>query len=275
MQVIAIDCGRDTLKAITGNRRASIKSTVGEPRELKIGDYGDYDVIINGQRNFLGELAERESRFRREMVSRSKIHEDTAILSLTAIALLASETDIRVVTGLPVEQHDQATKKEYINLLSGNHIITVNGQRHNIRLSEDDIAVGIEGGGAYWARKNRYLNCIVIDIGSRTVNVVCVFNGRFRDVDSFTLNYGCLELENAAENPGDMIASQLTRRIYADISKRLLSIKYPVLLAGGGAILLEPWLKQYYPTAETSEEPVWDNAIGLGVLGDMKWQTKN
>ena len=102
MQVISIDCGRDTLKSVTGNRKVSIKSTVGEPRELKIADYCDYDVVINGQRHFVGELAERESRFRREMVSRSKIHEDTAILSLTAIAMLANEPDIRVVTGLPV-----------------------------------------------------------------------------------------------------------------------------------------------------------------------------
>ena len=156
MQVISIDCGRSSLKAVSGTKRLSIQSIVGEPRELKIGDYGDYDVTINGQRHFVGELAERESRFKREMVSRSKIHEDTAILSLTAVSLLAEQGEsIRVVTGLPVEQHDQQTKMAYAKLLSGNHIITVNGTKKNVRLSEDDIAVSIEGGGAYWAESMR------------------------------------------------------------------------------------------------------------------------
>lgn len=275
MQVIAIDCGRDTLKAISGNRRASIKSTVGEPRDLKIGDYGDYDVVINGTRHFIGELAERESRFKREMVSRSKIHEDTAVLSLTAIALLATDTDIRVVTGLPVEQHDIQTKRDYIKLLSGNHIITVNNQRYNIRLPENHIAVSIEGGGAYWAEPVKG-KCYVIDLGSRTVNAVCVQNNRFRDVDSLTLNYGCLELTNASDTPTDIVAEQLARRIYADLSRRWLDIRNDtVLLVGGGALLMEQWLRKYYSGARLSADPVWSNALGYYQLGCMKWQSKN
>lgn len=276
MQVISIDCGRSALKAVSVNKRLSIKSIVGEPRELKIGDYGDYDVIINGQRHFVGELAERESRFKREMVSQSKIHEDTAILSLTAIALLAEPGEsIRVVTGLPVEQHDQQTKMAYAKLLSGNHIITVNGAKKNVRISEDSIAVSVEGGGAYWADSTRG-NCYVVDLGSRTVNAVRVQQNRFRDVDSLTLNYGCLELSNASDAPTELIAEQLARRIYADLSRRWLDIKTDtVLLVGGGALLMEQWLKQYYPGARLASDPVWANAMGYHRLGLMKWQSKN
>jgi len=276
MQVISIDCGRSSLKAISGNKRLSIQSIVGEPRDLKIGDYGDYDVVINGQRHFVGELAERESRFKREMVSRSKIHEDTAILSLTALALLAEPGEnIKVVTGLPVEQHSAEIKREYIKLLSGNHIITVNGQRRNVRLPEDDIAVSIEGGGAYWSEPlGTY--CSVIDLGSRTVNAVMVQRNRFKDVDSLTLNYGCLELTNASDNPTDIVAEQLARRIYADLSRRWLDIGTDsILLAGGGAILMEKWLSKYYPSARMASDPVWANAVGYHRLGLMKWPNKS
>lgn len=277
MQVISIDCGRSSLKAISGNKRLLIQSIVGEPRELKIGDYGDYDVVINGTRHFVGHLAERESRFKREMVSRSKIHEDTAILTLTALALLAEPgEDLRVVTGLPVEQHDAQTKRDYIKLLSGNHMITVNDTKYNVRLPDDSIAISIEGGGAYWAEQRLGSRCYVIDLGSRTVNAVCVQQNKFRDLDSLTLNYGCLELTNASETPSDMVAEQLSRRIYADLSRRWLDIRNdPVLLVGGGALLMEQWLRKHYPGARMASDPVWANAIGYHRLGLMKWHTKS
>lgn len=272
VQVISIDCGRSTCKAISGNARSLIPSIVGESRDLKIGDYGDYNVVINGNNHFVGELAERESRFRREMVSRSKIHDDTAILTLTAVALLADpRKSIKLVTGLPVEQHDKVTKQSYIDLLSGYHIITVNGITHELQLHAEDIAISIEGGGAYWTEpvKGR---CYVIDLGSRTINAVCVQQNRFRDVDSLTLNYGCIELGNASEDPNDLVAQQLVTRIYADLSRRWLDIgNSPVLLTGGGALLLEHWLRKCYQTARIVADPVWANAIGYYKLGMMKW----
>jgi len=275
-QLIANDCGRNTGKTITNGKRLIMPSVVGEWRDRRISDGGDYDVTINGERFFVGELARQESRFCREMVSQSKLHEETKILTLTALALVAIPGErIRLVTGLPVEQHTTVIKQQYIKLLSGRHDVEVNGKRSTIVLGEDDIAVGIEGGGAYWS-ESLYGRCFIIDLGSRTVNAVCVQQNRFRDVDSLTLNYGCLELSNVSDSPNDITAEQLARRIYADLSRRWLNIRTEtVLLCGGGALLMERWLRQYYPTARMSADPIWSNAAGYYKLGMMKWPTRN
>lgn len=77
MQIVAVDCGRNSVKVFDGTCQLSIPSCVGEWRQRRISEGGDYEVEIDGQRYFVGELAEFESRFKREIVSRSKIHEET------------------------------------------------------------------------------------------------------------------------------------------------------------------------------------------------------
>lgn len=275
VQIISVDCGRNAVKAVSGTRRISLPSVVGEWRERRISEGGDYEVCIDGERYFVGELAETESRFRREMASRSKIHEETKILTLIAIALLAEPGEqLRLVTGLPVEQHTVESKQQYARLLSGNHTVIINGIKRQLALAEENIAVAIEGGGAYWAERPAGGRCYTIDAGSRTINAVAVLNNRFRDIESTTLNYGCLELENAGGS--EEAAEQLARRIYADLSRLWLDTKNaPVILAGGGALLLERWLRSYWPEARVASEPVWGNALGYYALGCAKWRKQS
>jgi len=269
MQVVSIDCGRRAVKAFNGQRALSIPAVVGEWRERNVSEGGNYSISINNEKYFVGDLAANESRFRREMVTQSKIHEETKILTLSALALMAVPGErIKLVTGLPVEQHTPDIKQEYIRLLSGRYDVEVNGTRSTIALGEDDIGITIEGGGAYWAN-NPGRMCRVIDLGSRTINALTIKNGKFIDVDSFTLNYGCIEIENAGT---DAAAEQLARRVYADLSRRWLNVKSEkILLAGGGALAMGNWMQEYYPTARIVEDPINANARGNYWLGCQRW----
>jgi len=283
MQVIGVDSGRQGVKAVTeGNRRIFIPSVVGEWRKRKISEGGDYEVLINGQQYFVGELAAMESRFRREMTSRSKIHEETRVLTITAIALLATPgEEIRIVTGLPVDQHILEIKQEYTRLLSGCHTIKINdGPQREIVLTDNGIAITIEGAGAYWSevlRERKFSGKFrVLDLGSRTINALTINGTRFVDVDSFNLDYGCLEVQNACNNPNDGVAEQLARRIYAELSQRWMDLNDElVLLAGGGALLMEQWLTRHFKGAQILEDPVYANALGYYLMGKAKWQKQS
>lgn len=280
MQIIGIDCGRHGLKAFAGGKKIFIPSVVGEWRERRISEGGDYETEIDGRQYFVGELAETESRFRREMVCRQKTTEETFVLTMTALALMADRGEqLRVITGLPVEQHTPQIKQEYVRLLSGRHSVRVNSQKHEITLADDSLAVTIEGAGAYWSEvlsgNKKSGRCRVIDLGSRTINALTINGNRFADLDSCTLNYGCLELQNASEQPDDILAEQLARRIYADLSRRWMDLKdEPVLLAGGGALLLEQWMRRHFPRSRVLSDPVYANAIGYYKMGLERWKSK-
>jgi len=262
---ISVDCGRFAVKAVDG-RRLTFPSVVGEWRERRITEGGNYDVSINGQKYFIGELAQQESRFARDMTTRSKIHEETKILTLTAIALLADTERVQLVTGLPVEQHTPSTKTELRKLLSGIYDVEVNGVKKHIRLAESDIVITIEGAGAYIAESPPG-KCRVIDAGSRTINTLTIDeNKKYRDLQSGTLDYGCMELM------ADGNTEQFSRRIITDLSK--LWVKYsgePVLLTGGGASTLEPYLSRHFKVRQVGN-PVYANALGYHALGVRMWQ---
>jgi plasmid segregation protein ParM len=286
MQIIAIDNGRDAIKAITGKKRVVIPSVVGEPRDLKIREGGsdEWEVEIDGRRYFVGDLAINESRFKRENVEASKIHEDTLVLTLTALAILAEQGQpIRLITGLPVDQHTPQVKDAYKALLAGSHAVRINRGRKQTIAIDDDMLVSIEGAGAYWSEvldnetsQLPHQRCRILDLGSRTINYLTIDAGiRFSDLHSGTLPYGCIELENAdgSAEPTPATCENLARKIAADMSRKWLDFAETdtVLLAGGGALQLEKWLRHHYPKARIVNDPVFANALGWLKMGEQKW----
>lgn len=273
MQVLAIDSGRNGLKAVCDTKRLLVPSVVGEWRQLNLSDGGDYEVEINNEKYFVGDRAANESRFRRENVSRSKIHEETKILTLTAAGLLAPSPKIKIVTGLPVEQYRPDIKQKYKDLLLGSYNVKVNNGPNKI-IKIEDVVVSIEGAGAYWWYVFKYNNEItksrvrVIDIGSRTINCLTIDKMRYVDLDSFSLNYGTIEITNADEEDTSLLMQQFTRRATSDISRRWLGIeKDIIIITGGGAISLDKYLKQFYQSAITIEDSVFASALGFYEMG--------
>ncbi len=279
IRIVGADIGRDGVKAFTAERsRVSFKSRVGEWREMRLRDKGNYRVEIDGERFFVDELAS-ESFFVREMACASKIHQETKVLFLTALGLFGAGC-YRVITGLPVNYHTPEEKGRFLELMAGRYEVCVNGARNDISI--EDVAIVPEGGGAYWdvildhaaEIKDCWLaskKVRVIDIGSRTINYLTIDQKKYIDRDSGTLGYGMMELHNSGSGDHELF----TRRIYADLSKLWLDYEPErdvVLFAGGGTIPLDGYLQKCFPFCRIVNEPVFANARGYYKMGVSKWQ---
>jgi len=288
MEVIAVDLGRDRVKAITvGGKRILITSRVGEWYERKLTSGGNYEVELgDGQddRFFVHDLA-GESFCDRTMTTRSKIHLESLILFLTAVMQVSTSKDIccNVVTGVPVEQHDKETKLKFSQLLLGKHSLKVNHEAYEVNVGE--VLIVPEGGGAYWDAvlgddgelRDAWLSnqkVRVIDIGSRTINYLTITRRKYSDKGSGTLDYGVLQLHNMNEKPTDQHAEQFARKIVADLSRRWQDYDETsdaVLLTGGGSVLLESWLRPHYLLARMAANPVEANSRGFLKMGVVRW----
>ena len=115
MQIIGVDVGRNKVKAVSAKGRVDFPSVVGEWQQRNLAtNYGDYEVIVDQQKVFIGDLAVRGSYCQREMATDTKMHQESKILFLSALALLAKEREqINVVTSLPVTQHTPTVKNEF------------------------------------------------------------------------------------------------------------------------------------------------------------------
>lgn len=288
--IVGIDVGRSEVKYYSNGRKGKFKSEIGEWRERKLINENctnNYEISINSKKYFVADLA-IESRSRRKMASASKIHDETKILLLTAAGLLAPPgASLRIVTGLPIEQHTPEIKAKLVELIKGNYQVKVAGRKTSFTIS--DVAIAPEGCAAFWDEvlsengksvtsslskgKTRF-----IDIGSRTVNIGTLYEGRFIDRLSKTLPYGLGELFNSGRNLSDEQKSDFTRKIIGDISWVWQEDFDPqsdnIILVGGGSKFLEVWLKEEYPCARISSDPVFSNARGFFKMGQLRWPEK-
>lgn len=289
VQFIGHDGGRDEHKIDSGNGHPiSVKSIVGKARSRNLVENLNYFVEINGREWFVGDLA-RESFFKRQMASESKIHEDTRILFLTSIALASeSNSELVITTGLPVNQHNPATKQKLTNLLCGEHTVRINGG-NEVKIKVHNIGIVPEGAGAYFDEilndngmlVNEWLAkrlTRVIDIGSRTVNLCTIDEqNRYIDRDSDTLSYGIMELDNASNEQSEDDLEEFTRKLYGDICKRWQGYsptRDVILLTGGGVLKLKKWIKPLFPISIIARDPVFANASGYRKMGMMRWQKR-
>jgi plasmid segregation protein ParM len=288
VQFIGHDGGRDKHKVDSGAKQLSVLSAVGKARNRNLVENLNYSVEIDGRQWFVSDLA-RESFFKRQMASESKIHEDTRVLFLTSLALITEpNSELIITTGLPVKQHTTEIKRKLTELLCGNHSITVIGQK-SVNLTINEIGIVPEGAGAYFDEilddEGKVVNdwlakrlTRVIDIGSRTVNLCTIDeNNRYLDRDSDTLPYGIMELENAAEDPSEEDMEEFTRKLFGDISKRWQGynpMKDVILLTGGGVLKLKKWVKPLFPISIIARDPVFANASGYRKMGMMRWRKR-
>jgi len=290
MQVIGIDVGRNRVKAVSKDDRVDFPSVVGEWQDRNLTAGGNFEVTVDGHKTFIGDLAIRESYCLREMATESKVHQESKILFLTALALLTKDGEpVNVVTGLPVAQHTPAGKNEFKKLLEGMHNVEINGKRKHIIINE--IGIVPESGGAYWhcvldphgQIGNSFIagqKARIVDVGSRTVNFCTIDRREYIDRDSGTLPYGVIELMNADKESrddvmsvGEEVKEHFARRIAGDLSKKWL--KYVpdddlVLLTGGGSILLGQYLSRYFMVNQLVDT-VFANAEGFYKMGVARW----
>lgn len=269
MQIIPIDTGRSSTKLL----KKCFPSVVGDWQERNLSNVGDYEVIINNEeRYFVGQLSLDESFSPREMSTKSKIHNETKILFLTALGIVAEEENPIIITGVPINQFKQETKEKMLDLLCGEYNIQVNQRKVHVKIN--DIIICPESGAIFWYALSiipelQFGVKRIIDIGSRTINYCTMNNKVYNNKNSNTLDYGTVLMhENKLTN------EQFARKIVSDLSKKWLDYdpdNEQVILAGGGALIFGDILKTYYKRCMIVNDPVYANVQGYYRMGVEKW----
>jgi plasmid segregation protein ParM len=292
-QIIGADIGRCEVKLCSSGEYVRFPARVGEWQQREISSGGDYEVEIDGEKWFVGELALLESHFGRRMVEQNKANQELLIELLAGLYLIMEpDADILLVTALPIDQYSAANREALRKLLRGRYSVSVNhGQTKEIVLDRIDITW--EGAGIYFDfvtddfGAGEYLwlaerNVHICDIGSRTCNLLTVSGGKYVSRLSLTDNsHGTLLLENSARGAKRISESnkeQFARAIKALVSSNWLDADYGsgcdhdsdsdvLIFAGGGAKLIEQYLREYYPSALFPVDPVLCQVSGLYKMG--------
>ncbi|MCS1350334.1 ParM/StbA family protein [Mechercharimyces sp. CAU 1602] len=256
--LVAVDCGRSEVKVVHRHGKFAFPAVIGEWRKLNIGKKreNEIEVVYEGERLFIGDLAVRESEFHRSMMTDTKAHEQTLILTLVAVYQANTVGKVSVVTGLPVELHSDDEKASMKKLITGKHRIEVNGISRLIQIEE--VVVCIEGGGAFWANPQRGL-VRIIDVGAKTVNFLTLKDKEYIDRESGTLQFG-------GDTTKTRSAKHLAERICGEVAKKW-SAEDTVITAGAMANDLIPHFKRHFPNVTAVPDPKYANAQGFYEIG--------
>jgi plasmid segregation protein ParM len=266
MNIVSVDCGRKKTKVATQGKTKTFPSAVGGWQERELDKYGDYEVSIEGEKCFVGELAFLESHTWRENAESAKITEEFKILTLTAIATMGVYDDIILITAVPITQHNKSTKDAIVEMFKGIHNISINGKSKVLTIK--DVLITVEGAGIYYNNKPVDGYCHILDIGSRTINMLTMYNNKFVNAHSYTLDYGCFMYEENKMSKHDFAA-----KIAGDVKKKWLDYaKNSFYIGGGGAILLNEQLPQHFSNAKLVDNPIEANTLGFYKMAVAKCQ---
>lgn len=256
MYVVGGDFGRRGIKVFTGSKFIYFPAVVGEWRKMNLvnrGEKQDFSVEYNGEKFFVGVLAENESEFSRQMLTEDKVNEDTKLLALVALHQTGL-SDIDLVTGVPINMHHKEQKENLSKLLLGTHDITVNGVFRSFTVQR--VRVSVEGGGAFWSNPKDGL-VRILDGGSKTINYITLKDRKFIDRDSGTLTFG-FDTNKSAD------IKQMSNRIAGELGTKW-SVTDAVFTVGGKAKTLATYLKDFYPAITTlqQEETYKENGMEI------------
>jgi plasmid segregation protein ParM len=272
--ILGMDAGNFEVKIAGPQGAISFKSNVAHMVELKVSEtHGDDDMIyeIDGVKGLAGTIALRESRFGSSMLGKSKAHEDTKIRVLLGIFRYIEKFKLNVdtvslVTGQPVDGHDDEKKDAIKKMLKGTHHVVVNNKEMTIIVKE--VAVAPEGTGGFWGSNQEHANCFILDCGSGTVNAVCIKEFLHINSMSGTFNFG-------TESKG-MTLEQVAYGAIRESTALGWEKESVVLVCGGSAgKIITPILKHYenaqilIPTLVLEKgmaqmlEPKFANAVGF------------
>lgn len=231
----------------------------------------DMEFRIGDRKGFAGTIAQYEDAYGGAgMYGDSKAHEDTKIRILLAIHRYTNKyapgvERVSLVTGQPISSHKKNEKERIQKMLKGTHNFEVNGEPQ--RLIIENVGVATEGGGAFWSAPEMG-TVRIIDIGSGTVNACTIAERKFINQASDTFNFG-----RETTNKNDL--EGFARGVIRQTTKLKWSRNDRVLVCGGSAELILPYLKAHYTHAELLQpqlqaghsfyvlKPVFANAAGF------------
>ena len=239
-------------------------SIVGEYRQLKNGRTflsTDLFVTLEGVKYFVGTLAQEESEYAVQFMAKSKIHNDTKVIALSAIHRVVNHNDkVFVVMGNPIDNQTESEKEGLKNLLFGEYIVAINGVTKHFTVERVEVAT--EGASSGWGLDETLEGRIyhVIDLGSRTCNLATIKNKTWNDKLSKTLDFGC-------ETFGHFNPSNISRLIYAEFSRRIGNQRGDVYAIGGVASQMQQYYAQYFSNVKVPEQHTFLNARSFYNIG--------
>ena len=229
--------------------------------------------------------------------------ENTLILLYSAIYKSTEDNINQIVLGLPVQQYKK-NKNNLIELIENNKCAKV----ENRNLIITDVTVAPEGASSYYSIDSNLRDeignkqLIIIDIGGRTTDIIVFQNKVIIDVK--TIPIGMLNIyqeiidtvntqytESLVLEDGESILKDglflkgkqrdinfvqpILKRNFNSVFKEI-QLKYNtnkgyVYLTGGGSILLKLPFKNRLNNLIISQNPIFDNAIGFGKVGESLW----
>lgn len=227
------------------------------------------------------------------------IKETNLILFLYSLAL-QKDRYFKAVVGLPALAYKTNRESFKDKLLNQKiHDLVINKEHKKIII--EDLIVFPEGAGAYFSLRNRPKNCVIIDIGGGTINIVSFKNCKLDTCT--TIGKGMIQLYNQIR---DYLNATYTLKLeLEDIEvimreglkvdneeisftfiKPIINVfivdlmnelrNFPirtskVLLTGGGSKLLKAPLR-VIPGLEVVEDYMFSNAKGFKKVGESKWK---
>lgn len=265
-RMIAVDAGRSFVKVKPQfGDLFKFPSYIGHWADRENPEFveGDIEMEYEGEKYFVGQLAKRESDDWYQPYMEDKAVLETVLLTLGAIYLAGFKSgDVSLITGVPVNRY-KLDKERLKDLLKRKHEVIINGEHFTYNINR--ILIGIEGGSSFYQypREGRVR---IIDIGSRTTNVVTYEDYVYINRESTTLDMGWETYKEITANN----AEALTKSIVGQVSRRKWSLDDPVLVVGGVAELMLPYLKNSFPNAEVVEDAIYSNVKGYYALGVTK-----
>ncbi|MFC4076675.1 ParM/StbA family protein [Salinithrix halophila] len=256
--IVAVDCGRSYVKVITEGQAFLFPSKVSgwRQRNYRQDLAGDIELEYQGRRWFVGKLAEREGEFTRQAMQETKAVEETLILTMAGLHLAGSHGKIILVTGLPIGNFTDVEQKAIKRLLEGPHHVKLNKVERTFYVKK--VYTTIEGGGAFFSAPRMGL-VRIIDVGAKTTNYATFRDKVFIDRESGTLPIGweTVKVSNLKEM-ADLIAGTVSKTwSNGDI----------VMLVGGMARKLEPFVQDHFRHAFALEDPQMANVRGYFEIG--------
>lgn len=233
----------------------------------------DMEFEIDGRKGFAGTIAQFEDEFDSggSMFGDTKNHDDNKIRVILAIfryieKYAPNTKSVRIVTGQPIKMHNETEKKGIIEMLEGEHDVTVNGKHRVITIEE--VKVSPEGSGAFWSNPKAVSDRAyhILDIGSGTVNAATIINKKFINTKSDTFNFGMETIKNKEDLQG------VARGIIRSIAGLKWKKDAEVMVCGGVATEILPYIQEHYTNAsvllpkldgEMKATPVYSNAAGF------------
>lgn len=257
--LVAVDAGRSHVKVVSANQQFLFPSKVSKARKRNFVQTlnDDIEITYQGKQYFIGGLAEREGSFTRQMMTESKVNNETLLLVLTALFKAGAIGDVNVVTGVPINMYREDERTRLRALLEGEHEITLNGTYRQINIRK--AAITIEGGASYWIHK-RMGTVRIVDPGARTTNYATFKDGIFIDRESGTIAKGW---ENVREADPEEMAAMIVAHLGG-----MWDTSDVVELVGGRAHdLLEPFKHEGFIYTLSFNDPQFSNARGYYALG--------